>query len=287
MVHEEPYAKISPTAKFVAYGRTFTDIPFAREIAAECDAETAFQTLYVAESLPLQAPFWEARYKTTNQIIAREGMTQMLEIAAGLSPRGLAMTEDPDVVYVATDLPEMLEQEKAIAGAILARLHMQRPNLHFSVANALDRDEVLQAATPFQADKPVVILTEGLLTYLTRAEQATLAANVHELLARYGGVWITPDVSTKQSWDTFRRIDKRMQQRAQTISNVTERSLYENLFIDKNDVQQFFTSAGFKIEEYAFRHVLDELSSLKRLNNFDRESIVQTVQGFTALILTL
>ncbi len=116
MVQEESYAKISPTAKLVAYGRTFTDIPFAREIAAECDAEKAFQTLSVAESLPLQVPLWEARYKTTNQIIAREGMTQILEIAAGLSPRGLAMTDDPDVVYVATDLPEMLEQEKAIAG---------------------------------------------------------------------------------------------------------------------------------------------------------------------------
>lgn len=286
MVQEEPYAKISPTAKLVAYGRTFTDIPFAREIAAECDAEKAFQTLYVAESLPLQVPFWEARYKTTNQIIAREGMTQMLEIAAGLSPRGLAMTDDPDVVYVATDLPEMLEQEKAIAGAILARLNIQRPNLHFSVANALDGDEVLQAATPFQSDKPVVILTEGLLTYLTRAEQATLAANVHELLARYGGVWITPDVSTKQSWDRFRRIDKRMQQRVQAISSTTGRSLYDNLFIDNNDVQQFFTSAGFKIEEYSYLHVLDELSSLKRFN-FDRERIVQTMQGFTVLILTL
>jgi hypothetical protein len=57
MVQEEPYAKISPTAKFVAYGRTFTDIPFAREIAAECDAEKAFQTWSVAEAFPLRVLF--------------------------------------------------------------------------------------------------------------------------------------------------------------------------------------------------------------------------------------
>ena len=285
-MQEEPYAKISPTAKLVAYGRTFTNIPFAREIAAECDAEKVFQTWSVAESLPLRVLFWEARYKTANQIIAREGMTQILEIAAGLSPRGLAMTDDPDVVYVATDLPEMLEQEKAIAGTILAKLNIQRPNLHFSVANALDRDEVLQAATPFQADKPVVILSEGLLTYLTHAEQATLATNVHELLARYGGVWITPDVGTKQIWDKLLRIDKRQLQLAQTISSATERSLYDNLFIDNNDVRQFFTSAGFKIEEYSYLHVLDELSSLKRFN-FDRERFVQIMQGLTVFILTL
>lgn len=286
MTQEELYAKISPTAKLVAHGRTFTDIPFAKEIAIECDAEKAFQSSYIAESLSLQVPFWEARYKATNQIIAREGITQILEIAAGLSPRGLTMTGDPEVVYVATDLPEMLEQEKSIAEAILARLNIQRPNLHFSVANALDLDELLQAATPFQSDKPIALLTEGLLSYLTRAEQATLAANMHELLARYGGVWITPDVSTKQNWEKFRRIDKRMQQRAEAISNTTGRSLYDNLFIDNNDIQQFFTDAGFKIEEYSYLHVLDELSSLKRLN-FDRENIVQTMQSFTVLILAI
>ncbi len=79
LVQEEPYAKISPTAKLVAYGRTFTDIPFARELAAACDAEKAFQSLSVAESLPVRVLLWEARYKVTNQIIAREGLTQMLE----------------------------------------------------------------------------------------------------------------------------------------------------------------------------------------------------------------
>ncbi len=286
MVQKESYAKISPTAKLVAYGRTFTDIPFSREIAAECDAEKAFQALSATQSLPLQVPLWEARYKATNQIIAREGITQILEIAAGLSPRGLEMTGDPDVVYVATDLPEMLEQEKAIVGAILARLNIQRPNLHFSVANALDLEEVVQAATPFQSGKPVAILTEGLLQYLTRTERATLAANVHELLARYGGVWITPDVNTKEIWDKIRGIDKRMQERAETIASATERSLYDNLFIDNHDVQQFFTSAGFKIEEYSYLHILDELSSLKRFN-LDRERFVQTAQGFSVFILAL
>jgi hypothetical protein len=45
-------------------------------------------------------------------------------------------------------------------------------------------------------------------------------------------------------------------------------------------------SAGFKMEEYSYLHVLDEISSLKRFN-LERERIVQTMQGFTVLILTL
>ena len=42
-------------------------------------------------------------------------MTQVLEIAAGLSPRGLEMTRNPDAVYVESDLAEILGVEETIA----------------------------------------------------------------------------------------------------------------------------------------------------------------------------
>jgi O-methyltransferase involved in polyketide biosynthesis len=110
----ESYEKISPTAKLVAYLRRSTDIPFAKEIAEENGAQKTFRELAgrSSESLARFAAFWEARYKVTDRIIVQRGMTQILEVAAGLSPRGLAMTENPDVVYVVTDLPQVLEQEK-------------------------------------------------------------------------------------------------------------------------------------------------------------------------------
>ncbi|MGZ4944096.1 MAG: hypothetical protein ACXV6K_07440 [Halobacteriota archaeon] len=144
MVQEEAYEKISSTAKLVAHIRSFTDIPFAREIAVASGAEKDFQTLTgkSADFMTESAFNLEARYKATDQIIARYHITQVLEIAAGLSPRGLVMTEDPNVVYVATDLPEILEQEKAIAESVLAKMNMHRPNLHFRISNALDRELV-------------------------------------------------------------------------------------------------------------------------------------------------
>ena len=135
MVQEEAYEKISTTAKLVAHIRAFTDIPFAKEIAAASGAEKDFQTLagQSAEFMTHFAFNWGARYKTTDQIIARYDITQVLEIAAGLPPRGLAMTENPDVLYLATDLPEILEQEKAIAEPILTKLNIHRPNLYYRV----------------------------------------------------------------------------------------------------------------------------------------------------------
>ena len=45
MPYQENYEKISPTARYVAYIRTFTDIPFAREIAVETGAEKDFQII--------------------------------------------------------------------------------------------------------------------------------------------------------------------------------------------------------------------------------------------------
>jgi O-methyltransferase involved in polyketide biosynthesis len=288
MVQEETYEKISTTAKLVAHIRAFTDIPFAKEIAAASGAETDFQTLTgkSAEFMTQSAFNLEARCKTTDQIIARYHITQVLEIAAGLSPRGLAMTENPDVVYVATDLPEILEQEKAIAESILAKLNIHRSNLYYRVANALDRESLLQAAIPFQSGKPIAIITEGLLPYLTSGEKETLAGNIHALLRQYNGVWVTPDVNTKQTLEFFAQADDTMQQRMQNVSGATGRDIETNTFEDENAVRQFFTNAGFTIEEYPWSNVLEDLSSVK-LSKFKREEIFEILQMQKTLILTI
>jgi O-methyltransferase involved in polyketide biosynthesis len=289
MVQEASYEKISTTAKLVAHIRSFTDIPFTKEIAAASGAEKDFQTLAgkSAELMTEQFAFnWEARYKTTDQIIARYHITQVLEVAAGLSPRGLEMTEDPNVVYVATDLPEILEQEKAIAESILAKMNIHRPNLHFRIANALDRESLLQAAIPFRPDKAVAIITEGLLPYFTRDEKETLAGNIRDLLKQHDGIWITPDVGTKQLLKFVSQVDGTMQQRMQNIYDATERDIEQDTFEDENDVRQFFTNAGFTIEEYPYSNVLEDLSSLKR-SKFNRQEILEILQMLKTLILTI
>jgi O-methyltransferase involved in polyketide biosynthesis len=265
---KETYEKISPTAKFVAYLRTFTDIPFAKEIADESAAERTYQQLAgeSRESLIRFSPYWEARYKATDCIITQRGITQILEVAAGLSPRGLAMTENPDVVYVVTDLPQILDQEKAIAEAILARLNSHRPNLHFETANALDLESLLRASTVFVSDRPVAIVTEGLLPYLNREEETVLASNIHEILSRYPGVWIASDVHTRQYWEATLWLDEKRRERHNRIASSTGSNLESNLFADENDLRSFFDKAGFQIEEYQYSNMTQDLSSPRLLN---------------------
>lgn len=165
---KEAYEKISPTAIFVAYLRTFTDIPFAKEMAEQSEAEKTFRELAGDRSNALVrlAPYWEARYKLTNRIIHLHSITQILEVAAGLSPRGLAFTESDDIVYVVTDLPQILSQLKSMTNNILTRMGKHRRNLYFAAANALDLDGLTKAAAHFTPERAIAVVTEGLFSYL-------------------------------------------------------------------------------------------------------------------------
>jgi O-methyltransferase involved in polyketide biosynthesis len=288
---KESYEKISPTAKFVAYLRSFTDIPYAKEIAEVSDAKKAYEELAgeSKESLIRFSPYWEARYKATNRIITRNDITQILEVAAGLSPRGIAMTENHDVVYVVTDLPQILDQEKMIAEATLSRLKFQRPNLHFEIANALDSKSLSKALSIFRPERPVAIITEGLLPYFNREEKTVLANNIHGALTRYHGVWIASDVHTKQYRDAAIRLDKNVRERQDRISRSTGTNLESNLFADENDLRRFFESAGFQIEEYQYSNVFQDLSSIRLLNlsQKDAKRALELVAASRTLILTV
>ena len=287
---KESYEKISPTAKFVAYLRSFTDIPYAKEIADVSDAKKAFDELAgeSKESLIRFSPYWEARYKATNRIIMREGVTQILEVAAGLSPRGIAMTEKSDVTYVVTDLPQILDQEKTITEAILSKLNCRRPNLHFEVANALDRESLSKSLSAFTFDRPVAIITEGLLPYFNREEKTVLANNIHEVLNKYHGVWIASDLPTRQYRDAANRLDASMRQRHDRIARSTGSNLESNLFADENDLRGFFESAGFQIEEYQYSNLVRDLSSIRLLNRSqeDAKRALELVAASKTLILT-
>jgi O-methyltransferase involved in polyketide biosynthesis len=287
---KESYEKISPTAKLVAYLRTFSDIPYAKEIADESESEKAFRELTEesAKSMVRLAPYWEARYKGTNQILAEHGITQILEIAAGLSPRGLEMTRDPKIIYVVTDLPQILEEERMIADRMLVKSNNHRPNLYYRAVNALDMESLSATMAVFKDDRATAIIAEGLLPYFNRREKENLADNIHELLRRYDGIWITTDVQTKQDMQKVSQIAEHTGKRLASISNSTGTGLESNLFIDDTDIEQFFNKAGFRMEEYSYSNILGDLSSIILLN-LNEEEILRVQQLFKikrTLILT-
>src|SRR5467141_3179864 len=108
------HARISPTAKLAAFLRAETDIPYCRQIADMCDAEEVSRTFdpgFIAN----HRAYIELRFKSLNAFIHRLGFRQVLEFAGGVAPRGLILSEDPSMLIVETDLPELLEEKRTRA----------------------------------------------------------------------------------------------------------------------------------------------------------------------------
>ena len=109
---------------------------------------------------------------------------RVIELAAGLSRRGVAFSADPAVHYTEVDLPAVLEKKRALlARSEAGRAALARPNL-ILVTGDLSDLPLDDLAPP---NEPLFIIAEGLLMYLEPEAQQRLWSRVHALLVRAGG----------------------------------------------------------------------------------------------------
>ena len=134
------------------------------------------------------------RYKSLDTMLAASGITTVIELAAGLSLRSLALAQRQAVRYLDTDLPEMIETKRKLVERLAVGPLVGDVTLR--AMNALADGELATAVDELPAG-PVALLNEGLLMYLDDAEKRRLAASVREVLARRGGVSITADIYLK------------------------------------------------------------------------------------------
>ncbi|HEY3343151.1 MAG TPA: class I SAM-dependent methyltransferase [Anaerolineae bacterium] len=241
------FDKVSLTAKLAAYMRQYSDIPYAREVAEHIQAREAFEKLLAdsrmsPEDLLWYAPIFEIRYKSIAETIRKSGARQILELASGISLRGLAMTQDPALTYVETDLEE-ITQEKAALVSILRRQYnlTERGNHHLVAANALDALQLRAAVKSFRHDQPIAVVNEGLFQYLSAGEMNTVAENIRDLLAEFGGIWITPDFSLKED---VRDVSEQQRRFRSVVAAATDRNLYNNAFDNNAQLLAFLDSLG-------------------------------------------
>lgn len=120
--------------------------------------------------------------------IEEEGVTQVLEIACGLSPRGCRFTAKyPQLKYIEADLPEMADRKQKL----LAQADALNP-LHQAVAlNALATEgpESVESVIreSFDADKPLLVITEGLVNYFDLESINHFWVRLRAALAANGG----------------------------------------------------------------------------------------------------
>jgi len=147
--------------------------PFARrlagsrgeKIAQELEKGQRYEWPYVSRTLRF------------DQIISQQvqqGADMVINLAAGLDTRPYRMELPASLKWVEVDLPAMIEYKEEILAAEKPRCALERVKL--------DLSDVPARRTLFQrlgaAAKKVVIVAEGLLVYLTREENISLAQDL-------------------------------------------------------------------------------------------------------------
>ncbi|MGA7162052.1 MAG: class I SAM-dependent methyltransferase [Bacteroidota bacterium] len=250
--YNESFEKVSMTAKFVAYWRQYTDIPFAKDVAEFINASEAIESFFkknqIARSeIRWYAPLFEIRYKSIDEVLRRQKPKQILELASGLSLRGLTMTQNREIVYVETDLEE-LTNDKRILVSILNRKYVLagHSNFHLASVNALDARQLQTAIRHFPKKQPIAVVNEGLLPYLTRSEIEIVARNIRDLLTQFGGVWITPDFSLKENSGPISAQRGRIRD---ILKILTGRQLHRGAFDNEEQLVSFLENLGLHTEQ--------------------------------------
>jgi O-methyltransferase involved in polyketide biosynthesis len=114
---------------------------------------------------------------------------QVLEIAAGLSARGVRFAERyPDVRYVDGDLPHMAADKRAR----LAAAGLARPNHEVVELDALSPDGLAERLATFDGAHGTAIVTEGLIGYFDRPQVQDLWSRMAAALDRFPrGLYVT------------------------------------------------------------------------------------------------
>lgn len=279
------FNKISPTARGIAYLRSFADIPYAKEISAEVKIGwlRVFMGLFgfsIKKVITLFLPASELRLLSVTNYLKSQGAKNILEIGAGLAPRGLSMSEDPAVTYIESDLPGIIEEKNKIVENILSKRNQIRNNLKFIAADATT-NEIISAARGLAG--PVAICFEGIMQYLDREEKTHLAGNIRQILQEKGGWCVTSDIEIKNQSFIDSAAEKK---KYRSLKILTGRDNRQNAFENEDDLRDFLKEAGLAMEVRRQLEFAPELSSVK-IFNLDEERIKKELAIKKLFILKL
>lgn len=262
--------KISPTAKVVAFLRSFTDIPYVRVLSDKSNAEEIAREMFKKHNIELDDFLWlvpviEARHKSMDYFLSLfldVGCGDIVvDLASGFSPMGLIFSRDPNINYLEVDLPEIIEEKETIVRSIV---EAERPNLQFMAANVLNDWNIEKIIGEGQ----VIVICEGLLPYFNLEEKAILANRIFSILDKRGGIFITPDISSKERLRTMLKLEPKLVKAMEIFSGVTQRNLVDNSFESPDDAKDFFREFGFKnISERKLSELRLSLSSMPTIGD--------------------
>lgn len=245
---------ISPTAYLVADWRSYSDIKNAKRIAEALRAGPIIEEIIGGENEKMMswfgAPMVEARDKVIRQQIAKIGCKNILGLAEGVLPNGYNLTEDPEVRYVHSDLPQMLSEAEAVLRGLMVEDNARRPNLRFMAVNALDERQ-LKDATYFFNEQPFVGNCQGLVMYFEPAERRKFWQTLNEFMRENEGeAFVTSDISykggVKSLIELLPNYAPKVLEAMQILNKKTKRNIRENFYTNPDEAHKELDETGWE-----------------------------------------
>lgn len=186
---------------------------------------------YHEEHLFIRHAVFESRLRELNPDF-------VLEIGAGLSPRGIAFaTERPALTYVEVDLPGMvIAKQERLAGVRLP------PNYHLGTADLLSDRFLESLPVRPEPGQKVVAITEGVTSYLKMNEKRLAWTNIASVLRNAGGGRYVFETYPLERFSTYRR-EARVFTRA--LGLIVGRSFDGQLFDTAKDALAMLRECGY------------------------------------------
>ena len=175
---------VSDTAFWIAYHRALEsarpDAPFHDPLAARLAGEHGRQ---IAEAMPASRMFGcsvSIRTRIVDDYIlaaVAEGADVILNLGAGLDTRPYRMNLPPSLRWIEADYAHIIEYKEALLVSEPPRCELGRVKI--DLADRVKRREFLAAVDA--SAKRILVLTEGVVPYLSVEDAASLADDLREL----------------------------------------------------------------------------------------------------------
>ncbi len=134
----------------------------------------------------------EARYSFINRYAENSGISNIMDVGCGFSPRGLVMARK-GLRYLGCDLESAVGAMTKVVRQVNASEKLPG-QFSYRLTDITDPSAMAEAARPM--DGKILMCCEGLLIYLGIYEFDSMLSGISSVLHEHGGCFITPDLVT-------------------------------------------------------------------------------------------
>ncbi len=177
-----------------------------------------------------------------DQLVKKEGVSQILEIACGCSPRGYKLSRKyPGLKYVEADLPDMAKRK----AKLLEQHNGFGPDHHVVPCDIFVKDTDLSLehvmTKVLDPSRPTIIITEGLVNYFKLEHIATFWRQLAQIGSTFPKAWYLTDLVPNPKLGVLSPL---MKSATRALSMATRANV--NLhFNNTSEIRSAFLSYGF------------------------------------------